>query len=198
MSNQYAYVRISTTQQNTGRQIVALSEFDIPDNHIFTDRQSGKDFDRPEYKKLISVLAPGDLVVIKSIDRLGRNYNEILKQWQLITKEIGADIVVIDFPLLDTRQKENGVMGIFIADLVLQILAYIAETERETILQRTREGQAAARLRGVRFGRPAKAIPVEFNIVYQAWAEKDISQREAARRLGVDRKTFQKWAAGQK
>ena len=191
--NQYAYIRISTTQQNTDRQTLALSDFSIPEDHIFTDKQSGKDFDRPQYKKMITRLSAGDLLIVKSIDRLGRNYNEILKQWQLITKEIGADIVVIDLPLLDTRKKERDITGTFITDLVLQILAYVAETERQNTLQRTREGIAAARKRGVKLGRPMKEIPDGFEETVEAWKSGRISLREAASRMDVDRKTFKKW-----
>ena len=193
MMNQYAYIRISTLQQNTDRQTLALSDFQIPEDHIFTDKQSGKDFDRPQYKKMISRLAPGDVLIVKSIDRLGRNYNEILKQWQLITKEIGADIVVIDLPLLDTRKKERDITGTFIADLVLQILAYVAETERQNTLQRTREGIAAARKRGVKLGRPMKEIPAGFLETMDEWKKQKITLREAAKRMDVDRKTFKKW-----
>ena len=136
----------------------------------------------------------GDLLIVKSIDRLGRNYKEILKQWQLITKEIGADIVVIDLPLLDTRKKERDITGTFIADLVLQILAYVAETERQNTLQRTREGLAAARKRGVKLGRPKKAITDGFEETVDEWKKQKISLREAASRMDVDRKTFKKWA----
>ena len=190
---QYAYVRISTIQQNTDRQMMALGGYEIPEDQIFTDKQSGKDFDRPAYKKLLRRLEKGDTLLVKSIDRLGRNYNDILKQWQMITKEIGADIVVLDMPLLDTRKRESDITGTFIADLVLQILAYVAQKEREFILSRTMEGIAAAKARGVRLGRPRKRIPEAFEDVYGLWSENHISAREAARRLGVDHKTFGKW-----
>lgn len=190
---QYAYVRISTVQQNTDRQVMSLGGFEIPEDRIFTDKQSGKDFERPAYKKLLRRLKAGDTLLIKSIDRLGRNYNDILKQWQRITKEIGADIVVLDMPMLDTRKKENDVTGIFIADLVLQILAYVAQKEREFILSRTLEGIAAAKARGVRLGKPSLQVPESFDELYLAWSQSKISALEAARRLGVDHKTFGKW-----
>ena len=194
----YAYVRISTVQQNTDRQVIALQGFEIAEGNIYTDKQSGKDFDRPAYKRLIKKLKAGDCLVVKSIDRLGRNYNEILRQWQQITKEIRADIVVIDMPLLDTRRKDRDVTGIFIADLVLQILAYVAETEREAILNRSKEGIAAAKARGVKFGRPEKEPPGNFETVYEEWDGNQISLCEAARRTGVDAKTFKKWTARKK
>ena len=190
---QYAYVRISTVQQSTDRQMMALGGYEIPEERIYTDKQSGKDFDRPAYKKLMRRLKAGDVLIVKSIDRLGRNYNDILKQWQHITKEIQADIVVLDMPLLDTRKKESDITGTFIADLVLQILAYVAQKEREFICSRTLEGIAAAKARGVRLGRPSLQIPESFEAVYLAWSQSKISAREAARRLGVDHKTFGKW-----
>ena len=152
----YGYIRVSTKEQNEDRQRIALAEFPVPENHIFLDKLSGKDFERPQYKKLTKKLRPGDILVIKSIDRLGRNYEEILNQWRIITKEKRADIVVLDMPLLDTRQTGRDLTGTFVADLVLQILSYVAQTERENIKQRQKEGIAAAKLRGVQFGRPRK------------------------------------------
>ena len=150
----YGYARVSTKEQHEDRQLIALQEFPVPRRNIFMDKLSGKDFNRPRYRDLLRILEPGDLLVVKSIDRLGRNYDEILKQWRIITKEIRADIVVLDMPLLDTRQTGKDLTGTFVADLVLQILSYVAQTERENIRQRQREGIAAAKLRGVRFGRP--------------------------------------------
>ena len=193
---QYAYVRISTVQQNTDRQTMALEGFEIPEEMIFTDKQSGKDFNRPAYRELVKALKPGDSLVIKSIDRLGRNYDEILKEWQHITKENRADIVVLDMPLLDTRKKESDITGTFIADLVLQILAYVAQKEREFIVSRTREGIAAAKARGVRLGRPEKEVPEGFERTYGMWKAGYISAREEARKLGIDHKTFRKWCDG--
>jgi DNA invertase Pin-like site-specific DNA recombinase len=190
---QYAYVRISTVQQNTDRQTIALEGFNIPEERIFTDKQSGKDFNRPAYRKLVKKLQAGDTLIVKSIDRLGRNYDDILKQWQVITKEIRADIVVLDMPLLDTRKKESDITGTFIADLVLQILAYVAQKEREFIVSRTKEGIAAAKARGVRLGRPDKAVPESFDRVFDMWKAGYISAREGARKLGIDHKTFRKW-----
>ena len=161
----YGYVRVSTKEQNLDRQILALREFGIPENLIFQEKQSGKDCERPVYKRLVKKLKPGDTLVIKSIDRLGRNYDEILEQWRIITKEKRADIVVLDMPLLDTRQGRD-LTGTLIADIVLQLLSYIAQTEREFIRQRQAEGIAAAKARGVRFGRKPKAKPVNYNSVY--------------------------------
>lgn len=158
----YGYIRVSTKEQNEDRQRIALAEFPVPENHIFLDKLSGKDFERPQYKKLTKKLRPGDILVIKSIDRLGRNYEEILNQWRIITKEKRADIVVLDMPLLDTRQTGRDLTGTFVADLVLQILSYVAQTERENIKQRQKEGIAAAKLRGVQFGRPRKPLPDNF------------------------------------
>lgn len=189
----YGYIRVSTREQNTDRQVDAFEGYDIPKKNVFTDKQSGKDFSRPAYKKLMRKLKKGDLLIVKSIDRLGRNYGEILEQWRIITKEKEADILVIDMPLLDTRAKEKDVTGTFIADLVLQILAYVAETEREFILQRQREGIVAAKARGVQFGRPEIVPPDNYDEVRMLWENKMISAREAGRRLCVCHKTFLKW-----
>ena len=163
----YGYVRVSTKEQCEDRQLIALREFPVAENHIFMDKLSGKDFNRPQYQKLIRRLKPHDILVVKSIDRLGRNYDEILDQWRVITKSRQADIVVLDMPLLDTRQTGRDLTGTFVADLVLQILSYVAQTERENIRQRQQEGIAAARLRGVRYGRPRKQVPAEFEWVRQ-------------------------------
>ena len=191
----YGYVRVSTKEQHTDRQMEALAAYDIPRKNIFVDRQSGKDFERPAYRSLMRKLRRGDTLIVKSIDRLGRNYDEILLQWRKITKEKEVDIRVIDMPLLNTEDDESGITRVFIADLVLQILAYVAQTEREFIRERQREGIACAKERGVRFGRPERAIPEEFNEVRRLWENVEISGREAARRLDVDLKTFKKWAA---
>ena len=189
----YGYIRVSTKEQNGDRQLLALKEFPVPETNIFIDKLSGKDFNRPQYLRLIRKIKPGDILVVKSIDRLGRNYEEILDQWRLITKEKRADIVVLDMPLLDTRQTGKDLTGIFVADLVLQILSYVAQTERENIRQRQKEGIAAAKLRGVRFGRPRKEIPGEFQRLKTEWENKEISSREAAKRLGIAQDTFLRW-----
>ena len=189
----YGYIRVSTKEQNGDRQLLALKEFPVPETNIFIDKLSGKDFNRPQYLRLIRKIKQGDILVVKSIDRLGRNYEEILDQWRLITKEKRADIVVLDMPLLDTRQTGKDLTGIFVADLVLQILSYVAQTERENIRQRQKEGIAAAKLRGVRFGRPRKEIPGEFQRLKTEWENKEISSREAAKRLGIAQDTFLRW-----
>ena len=192
----YGYVRVSSREQNTDRQLVAMREFGVPDGNIFTDRQSGKDFDRPAYRRLVRRLKPGDVLVIKSIDRLGRNYDEILDQWRLLTKKKEAAIVVLDMPLLDTRQGRD-LTGTLIADIVLQLLSYVAQTEREFIRQRQAEGIAAAQARGVRFGRPPLEPPEAFGEVSQDWREGRLTARKAAERLGVTHKTFLKWTSGE-
>ena len=190
---EYGYARVSTKEQNEQRQIVALEEFGLDRKQIFTDKQSGKDFARTNYRKLVRRLKEGDTLVVKSIDRLGRNYEEILEQWRIITKDKGAAIVVLDMPLLDTRRNRD-LTGTLIADIVLQLLSYVAQTEREFIRQRQAEGIAVAKAQGVRFGRPPLAQPKEFPAVHQAWLKKEISAREAARRLSVTHKTFLRWA----
>lgn len=186
----YGYIRVSTKEQNEDRQRIALAEFPVPEENIFMDKLSGKDFNRPQYKKLMRKLRAGDSLVIKSIDRLGRNYEEILNQWRIITKEKKADIVVLDMPLLDTRQTGRDLTGTFVADLVLQILSYVAQTERENIKQRQKEGIAAAKLRGVQFGRPRKPIPDNFEQIKMDWEQKKITSREAANQLKVAQDTF--------
>ena len=191
---EYGYGRVSTKKQHEDRQLIALTECGILPRNIFIDKKSGKDFDRKKYKRLIKKLKEGDTIYIKSIDRLGRNYEEIQNQWRLITKEIGADIVIIDMPLLDTRQKERDLTGTFIADLVLQILSYVAETERTYNRQRQTEGIAAAKAKGVHFGRLAKKKPDIFPALYEAWQRKEVSARAAARELGITHKTFGLWA----
>ena len=192
----YGYVRVSTRDQHMDRQIDSLEGFNIPSGNIYSDMQSGKDFERPGYRKLLKRLKRGDLLIVKSVDRFGRNYEEILEQWRIITKEKGVDIKVIDMPLLDTCREDKKLAGTFIADLVLQILAYFAQTEREFCLQRQKEGIAAARARGVHLGRPRKARPTEYQELFNLWNAHLISAREAARRLGVSHKLFLQWAAG--
>lgn len=189
----YGYIRVPTKEQNEDRQRIALAEFPVPEENIFMDKLSGKDFNRPQYKKLMRKLRAGDSLVIKSIDRLGRNYEEILNQWRIITKEKKADIVVLDMPLLDTRQTGRDLTGTFVADLVLQILSYVAQTERENIKQRQKEGIAAAKLRGVQFGRPRKPIPDNFEQIKMDWEQKKITSREAANQLKVAQDTFLRW-----
>ena len=189
---EYGYARVSTKEQNEQRQIVALEEFGLDRKHIFTDKQSGKDFERTNYRKLVRRLKEGDTLVVKSIDRLGRNYEEILEQWRIITKDKGVAIVVLDMPLLDTRRNRD-LTGTLIADIVLQLLSYVAQTEREFIRQRQAEGIAVAKAQGVRFGRPPLEKPEDFPAVQIAWQKKEISAREAARRLGVTHKTFLRW-----
>ena len=189
----YGYIRVSTKEQNTDRQMVALQACGIPPNRIYIDKQSGKDFDRPQYRRLLRRLKPNDALIVKSIDRLGRNYNEILEQWRLITKEKHADIVVLDMPLLDTRAHKD-LTGTLIADIFLQLLSYVAQTGREFIRQRQAEGIAAAKARGVRFGRPCLPVAEGFAEVYSMWQAGEISIRAASKRLGVSHQTFERWA----
>ena len=185
----YAYIRVSTRDQNEDRQLAALTNLGISEVDLFLDKQSGKDFNRPAYRKLIKKLKPGDLLIIKSIDRLGRNYEEILEQWRHITKEIQADIRVLDMPLLDTSNHRD-LTGTLIADIVLQLLSYVAQSERENIRQRQAEGIAAARERGVRFGRERLPLPPEFQPLAELWREGSISSRAAASELGISYQTF--------
>ena len=192
--NVYGYIRVSTREQNLDRQLLALRAFGVREKQIYQEKQSGKDFERPVYQRLIKKLKPGDTLVIKSIDRLGRNYDEILEQWRILTKEKKVDIVVLDMPLLDTRQGHD-LTGMLIADIVLQLLSYVAQTEREYIRQRQAEGIAAARARGVHLGRKPKHKPENFAIVFSEWESGAISARTASKRLNVDRKTFSKWSS---
>lgn len=185
----YGYVRVSSTDQNEDRQMLALKKQNIADKNIYIDKLSGKDFNRPAYKKLIKKLKSGDLLYILSIDRLGRNYEEIQNQWRVLTKEIGADICVIDMPLLDTRQGKD-LMGTFIADLVLQILSFVAQNERENIRKRQLQGIAAAKAKGVRFGRPEKDIPVEFISLIREWEKKKITLAEILNMCQISESTF--------
>ncbi len=173
MGENYGYIRVSTKEQNEDRQIMALMDLDIPTGNIFMDKQSGKDFDRPHYKKMINELKKDDLLYVKSIDRLGRNYSEILEQWRILTKEKGVDIVVLEMPMLDTRRGKD-LMGTFLSDIVLQVLSFVAENERSNIRQRQAEGIAAAKARGVRFGRPKKKLPDNFNYLVQSWEKKQL------------------------
>jgi DNA invertase Pin-like site-specific DNA recombinase len=189
----YGYVRVSSREQNESRQLIAMTEFGVEERNIFLDKQSGRDFNRLAYQKLLKKLKPGDTLVTKSIDRLGRDYSEILEQWRVITKEKQVFVVVIDIPLLDTRQRERDLTGTLIADLVLQILSYVAQTEREFIRQRQAEGIKAAQANGVKFGRPPVERPPTFEEVYNEWANDGISAREAGRRLGVSHVTFLTW-----
>ena len=185
----FGYVRVSSKDQNVERQLVAMEHLKIPEKNLYVEKISGKDFDRPEYKRLLRNIRRDDVLYVKSIDRLGRNYEDIIEQWRYITKEIGADIVVIDMPLLDTR-KGKDLVGTLIADIVLQLLSFVAQSERESIRQRQAEGIAVAKARGVHFGRESLKIPKTFENVYWEWKRQEISAREASRRLNVDFKTF--------
>lgn len=189
----FGYARVSSRDQNLDRQLDALSEFGVMGNMIFADKASGKDFERPAYKRLISNLAEGDVVAIKSIDRLGRNYDEILREWRKITKEAGAAIVVLDMPLLDTREKPGGITSVFISDIVLQLLSYVAQVERENIRQRQAEGIAAAQARGVRFGRPPKKRPACYKAIKKSYLNGRITRQEAANLMDVCVSTFDRW-----
>lgn len=185
----YGYVRVSSREQNEDRQLDALREMEIAKRNIFIDKQSGKDFERPQYKRLVRKVKREDLIYIKSIDRLGRNYSEIQEQWRFLTKEKGADIVVLDMPLLDTRRGKD-LMGTFLSDIVLQVLSFAAENERTNIRQRQAEGIAAAKARGVRFGRPQINMPEYFGKTVRSWERKEITVEEAVRRCGVSESTF--------
>ena len=185
----YGYVRVSSQEQNEDRQLIAMAEAGVARGNIFMDKQSGKDFERPNYKRLMKRLRPGDTLIIKSIDRLGRNYEEIQNQWRIITKEKKVDIVVIDMPLLDTRRDKN-LLGTFISDLVLQLLSFISENERTTIRQRQAEGIAAAKKRGVRFGRPTKEAPPDFDEIIAKWHKKEMPLDEILRQYGMSESTF--------
>lgn len=192
MPASYGYVRVSSRDQNEDRQIIAMNDAGITGKFIFIDKQSGKDFDRPEYQRLRRKLKKGDTLFIKSIDRLGRNYNEILQQWQEITKEVGTDIVVLDMPLPDTRQRKD-LMGTLIADIVLQLLSYVAQTERDFIKQRQAEGIAAAKAWGVHFGRIPSVRPKEYENYADLWVARKVSARQAGKALGVAHTTFLTW-----
>ena len=185
----YGYIRVSTREQNEDRQLIALREIGVPEKNIYLDKQSGKDFNRPQYKKLLRKLKKDDLLYIKSIDRLGRNYEEILEQWRLLTKEKGVDIVVLDMPLLDTRRGKD-LMGTFLSDIVLQVLSFVAENERTNIRQRQAEGISAAKAKGVKFGRPPKPLPDNFHSAYQRWKSGKITGTQAAKECGMPLATF--------
>lgn len=187
--NIYGYARVSAKDQNEERQLIALADAGVEAKNIYMDKQSGKDFNRPQYKRLVKKLRAGDLLYILSIDRLGRNYEEIQNQWRLLTKEIGVDICVIDMPLLDTRNGKD-LMGTFIADLVLQILSFVAQSERENIRKRQAEGIAAAKARGVHMGRPVKEAPANFDRIVKAWEKKEITMAEAMQMTGMSETTF--------
>lgn len=190
--NIYGYIRVSAKDQSIARQLDAMESLNLPQNCLFIDKESGKDFDRPAYRRMIKKIRPGDLIVVKSIDRLGRNYAEILEQWRVITKEKMVDVRVLDMPLLDTSRNRD-LTGTLIADIVLQLLSYVAQSEREAIRQRQAEGIAAAKIRGVKFRRPALSLPDNFAEVYTQWKQKKINSREAAVRLKVSQPTFLKW-----
>ena len=190
---EYGYARVSSKEQNLNRQIDALTEFGLSPRRIYSDKASGKDFNRPQYRRLLRRIEHGDTIVIKSIDRLGRNYEEIIQEWRRITKTKGVYIVVLDMPLLDTRDRPDNVTGVFIADIVLQLLSYVAQVERENIRQRQAEGIAAAKARGVKFGRPAIARPGNFDEVMALFRQKTITRKKASEMLRVSPSTFDKW-----
>ena len=185
----YGYIRVSSRDQNDARQQIALREVGVACRNLYADKQSGKDFNRPQYKKLLRKLKKDDLLYIKSIDRLGRNYEEILQQWRILTKEKGVDIVVLDMPLLDTRRGKD-LMGTFLSDIVLQVLSFVAENERTNIKQRQAEGIAAAKAKGVRFGRPPLPLPENFHAVHKAWRSKKLTLKQAAAACNMPVGTF--------
>lgn len=189
MGNVYGYIRVSTKEQNEDRQFIALREMSVPEKNIFVDKQSGKDFKRPMYKRMLRKIKKDDLLYVKSIDRLGRNYSEILEQWRILTKQKEIDIVVLDMPLLDTRRGKD-LMGTFLSDIVLQVLSFVAENERTNIRQRQAEGIAAAKMRGVQFGRPAKPLPENFHEIYHQWKNGKITGTAAAKLCGMPLSTF--------
>ena len=193
MEQIYGYARVSTKEQNEARQLTALREMGIPSENVYLDKQSGADFERVQYRRMLRRLGPGDTLIVKSIDRLGRNYTEILEQWRIITKSKRAAIVILDMPLLDTRQNRD-LTGTLIADIVLQLLSYVAQTEREFIRQRQAEGIAAAKARGVRFGRQPMLRPENFPLMRQRWERGEISARQAAAQLKITHRTFLLWA----
>ncbi|MDE5907922.1 MAG: recombinase family protein [Lachnospiraceae bacterium] len=185
----YGYIRVSTREQNEDRQRIALRDIGVPENRIFMDKLSGKNFERPQYKRLLKKLDENSVLYIKSIDRLGRNYADLNEQWRIITKEKKADIVVIDMPILDTRREKN-LLGTFISDIVLALLSYVAENERINIRQRQAEGIAAAKARGVRFGRPPITLPENFGEVYGEWKSKKMTLKQAAEKCNLAKSTF--------
>lgn len=193
MGTLYGYARVSTRDQNLDRQIEALREFGVEERRIVREKASGKDFDRPEWQGLSKRLRAGDVLVVKSIDRLGRDYDEIIEQWRRLTKDVGCDVVVLDMPLLDTRERSGGVTGALISDIVLQLLSYVAQVEREGIRQRQAEGIACAKARGVRFGRPPKEKPAGWERVRGEYLAGSVTRKVAAERLGVSPTTFGRW-----
>jgi len=188
----YGYIRVSTKEQHSDRQIFALTEAGVNEKNIFTDKLSGKDFERPQYKRLLRKLKAGDRLIIKSLDRLGRNYKEITEQWQIITKDMKINITVLDMPLLDTTDNKN-LLGTFISDIVLQILSFVAQNEREIMLSRQAEGIIEAKKRGVQFGRPKKRPPPDFAEIAHKYQRKKISSRKAAELLNISQRTFLNW-----
>lgn len=190
MGKRYGYIRVSSRDQNPDRQYLALEHAEVDRKNIFIDKISGRDFSRPSYRKMIRKLRKGDVLVVKSIDRLGRNYGEILEQWRYLTKETGVDIEVLDMPLLNTDLHHENLTGVFISDLVLQILAYVAETERDFIRQRQAEGIAIAKANGIQFGRKKTELPERFEIYFEMWKKGEISIRKAAEILGISSSTF--------
>lgn len=197
MGNIYAYVRVSTQEQNEDRQLVAMNELGVAEENIYIDKQSGKSFNRPKYRQLVKKLKPDDLLYVKSIDRLGRDYGEILEQWRVLTKEKKVDIVVLDMPLLDTRRGKD-LMGTFLSDTVLQVLSFVAENERKNIRERQKEGIEAAKVRGTQFGRPQKPLPNNFKEAYRKWTANEISGKEAAEQCEMPLSTFYRRAREQK
>lgn len=189
MAEIYGYVRVSTREQKEDRQLAALADVPVDRAHIYVDRASGRTFDRPAYRALLSCLCPGDLLVVQSIDRLGRNYKEILQQWQLLTREKRVDVQVLDMPLLNTRPSKDA-MGVFVADLALQVLSYVAEAERENLKRRQAQGIAAAKARGIRFGRPGLPVPEQFDELKTQWHRGEISSRNVTLQLHISYKTF--------
>lgn len=189
----YGYARVSSSDQNLARQLDALKEFGVLRRMVFTDKASGKDFDRPQWRRLMKRLGEGDVLVVKSIDRFGRNYEEILDEWRVVTRERGAQVVVLDMPLLDTRRERDGITGVLIADIVLQLLSYVAQVERDNIKQRQAEGIAAAKARGVRFGRPCKERPECYGAQRMRYLAGETTRSEVAAVLGVSVSTLDKW-----
>lgn len=189
MENTYGYARVSSREQHEDRQIIALLEAGVPENRIYVDKQSGKDFNRTQYRKLLKKQDRDSVLFVKSLDRLGRNYTDLNEQWRVITKEKGADIVVLDMPALDTRREKN-LLGTFISDVILALLSYVAENERDSIRKRQEEGIAAARAKGVKFGRPVKPLPENFGEIYRQWKDKKLTFREAAQACGFSESTF--------
>ena len=194
MGKAYGYVRVSSTDQHEDRQLISMAERGVPQSRVYIDKQSGKDFDRPHYRALMKKLRPGDQLCITSIDRLGRNYEEIQEQWRILTREKKVDILVFDMPLLDTR-RDKDLIGTLIADIVLQILSFVAQKERENIRQRQAEGIAAAKARGVRFGRLPDQLPEDFDMLVRLWRDKKLTTTEAAQLCGMARSSFRYRAA---